>query len=249
MEFDPLAGPSLEDVRRARKAWMAEPPRGYLLMFDEEDVEQPHVMAGDHHVPGAECPTCNKPLMRLLTLDTSRLPFVLDPAPPAFLHLFYCWTCAIPFDFFAYRIDDSGGVEIVSYLKEYSGAFGPEGPYDGYTGVFPEARASLRPLTDEEEERVLLLRAEQVDETPEDRLLNDVCHQIGGFPMIFNEMEEVLCPACSAPAPFFATICDNVGCQGNNYSAEHTFTGNIGVQMVFHWCGPCSVMTAYHSCG
>lgn len=236
----------LAELRAAKAAWKCAPERGYLLTFAEDSALGPHRMAGVNSIPGAGCPNCNKPLLRLLTLDTSQLPFRLIPSPPPFIHLLYCWTCAIPYAPLVYRLDAEGGVELLDYRKECEGAFGIEGPYDGYTGEFREVRVGLRGLTDEQEEQALIVRAGG-ECPPGEWYLDSMLHQIGGFPKIYNEQEPD-CLVCGQPAPFLATICDNSEGQDTQEDQQKTFTGNSGVQMVFHYCGPCRVVTAYHSC-
>lgn len=235
----------LAELRAAKAAWQCAPERGYLLTFPEAPALGPHRMAGTNSIRGAGCPNCNKPLLRVLTLDTKQLPFQLTPNPPPFLHLLYCWTCAIPYGPLVYRLDTDAGIELLDYMKECEGAFGPEGPYDGYTGKFREVHVGLQGLTDEQEELALLQRAGEY--RPGGPNLDDTLHQVGGFPMIYNEQEPD-CPLCGNCAPFLATIADNAEGQGIQEDQKKTFTGNCGVQMVFHYCAPCRVVTAYHSC-
>lgn len=227
--------------------WQADPAEPYLLTFAGRLEKRPHRFCPSAAIAGADCPNCKKPLLRLLTLQTSELPFWRSRAKvPAAIHLLYCWTCAIPYGRFGYRIRRGGNVEILKYKDHEAGAFGPDGPYDGYTGKFPERKVGLRALSGKEQKLALQLRAdEEFDE--KNRHLTDPVHQIGGIPMIYNP-EEVQCSACGRDIPFFATICDNA--RGQDYQADtsSTFVGCSSVQMVFHWCAACAVMTAYHSC-
>lgn len=236
----------LAELRAAKATWKCVPEHGYLLTSPGDPKVGPHRMGGTQSIRGADCPNCKKPLLRVLTIDTSRSPFALTPSPPKFIHLLYCWTCAIPYGPLAYRLETDGAVELIEYLKEYDGVFGPEGPYDGYTGKFREVCVGLEALTEEEEELALLVWA-GAESPPGKPHLGDIQHQIGGFPTIFNP-QEPNCPGCGAPAPFLATICDNAEGQGLQEDVMKTFTDNCGVQMVFHYCGPCRVITAYHSC-
>ena len=132
-------------------------------------------------------------------------------------------------------------------MKEYQGALGPDGLYDSYTGEFPEVRVGLRPLSDAEEQRALELRASCEWPVGEEHLTDPV-HQIGGFPMIYNEWDNITCPLCRNAVPFLATICDSAEGQQAPLDPNKSFVDNFGVQMVFHYCGPCRVVTAYHSC-
>lgn len=225
--------------------WQANPAEPYLLTFSGPLEDRPHAFCPSTPIQGADCPNCQKPLMRLLSLQTSELPF-WNGHGPASIHLLYCWTCAIPYDLFSYSIHADGSIEILRYLDSYGGSLGPDGPYEGFTGVFPESRVGLRALSPEEQRLALQLRSE--DEYFEEyRYLTDAVHQIGGYPKIHNS-QAVECPSCGKLSPFFATICDNAVGQDFQPEASLTFTQNYGVQMVFHWCAPCAVMTAYHSC-
>jgi hypothetical protein len=59
----------------------------------------------------------------------------------------------------------------------------------------------------------------------------------------------ISCPVCSTEMPLLAAICDDA--TGNDpfgVEVENSFVGNGGVQMIFHLCRECSVVSAYHSC-
>jgi hypothetical protein len=123
--------------------------------------------------------------------------------------------------------------------------FGPDGPYDGYTGHYWLKRVSLIPLSEKVQTRQ---KAAQSDSDLMLDLYGEQNHQIGGFPVIANS-QEITCPVCLKESPLFAVICDDA--TGNNpgkVPAENTFVDNCGVQMVFHFCRDCSVVSAYHSC-
>lgn len=234
-----------DGVAAAAERWNANPPQPYIVTFSGPLEARPHRFCPSPNVPGAECPNCKKPLVHLLSLQTDQLPFWSAHSPAA-IHLLYCWTCAIPYDSFSYRIHPDGSIEILHYLDRYSDCFGPSGPYEGYTGVFPESRVGLRALSDVEQGIARQILVGEI--VPEEyRYLTEPVHQIGGFPMIYNP-QEVACPACAQGAPFFATICDNAVGEQSQFDPLLSFTGNCGVQMVFHWCTSCAVMTAYHSC-
>lgn len=232
-------------LAEAAERWKADPAEPHVLTFSGPLEARPHRFCPSPTVPGADCPNCKKPLLHLLSLKADRLPFWTLPSPAA-IHLLYCWICAIPFDLFSYRIRQDGSVEILQYLDRSSDSIGPDGPYDGYTGIFPESRVGLRALS-EEEQRIARQLSVGGEGPEEYRYLTEPIHQIGGFPLICNAYE-VQCPACDQAAPFFATIRDNAA--GHDYQSDPllTFTGNSGIQMVFHWCASCAVMTAYHSC-
>lgn len=129
--------------------------------------------------------------------------------------------------------------------SEYEYAFGPSGPYDGYTGHFPLKKIGLRPLIEDEHRR-------QVDARLNDDIAREVQavqkHQVGGLPVITNP-EEFVCPACSKRAPFLAVVYDNAS--GNppregQVPSYENFTDNPGTQMESHLCCGCSIISVYH---
>ena len=223
----------------------SNPEHGFRLNFSAAPSEIQHPFCGSNEIEGATCSACLKPLLRILSLATADPGLNVSPNETPAIHLLYCWTCSIPFGIFSYRILKSSTVEILEVPPAYEYAFGPEGPYEGYTGNFPQKNVSLVPLSDDEEQRQ---RAAQAD----DDLALELgvqSHQIGGFPLIANP-QQVSCPVCSKPSPLFAVIADEaVGNPSADlpHAPQDTFTGNAGTQMVFHLCRTCSVVSAYHS--
>jgi len=226
--------------------WKSQPTQGHWLEFDPKiRGSMQHEFGGDHRISGADCPTCRKRLLRLLSLDTRDAALGFASSIP-FLHLFYCWTCSIPFGVFSYRIERDGSIAILSYEKDYEGAFGPEGPYEDYPEVFPKHSVSLRQLTSTEQDFLKKKGDEDVEIPEEFSYLDDTPHQVGGQPFIFSPQWPITCPSCSSDAPFLAAISDNAS--GNGFPKGYTsFTGNLGVQVIFHFCTTCSVVSAYHS--
>jgi hypothetical protein len=133
-------------------------------------------------------------------------------------------------------------VELLNVPPNHECAFGPDGPYDAYTGAYPLKKVGLiAPSGEEQHEEILA----QSDLDPALRLWPK--HQIGGLPVILNP-QSIACPACLKPSPFLAVICDDAtGNQPGKVAARDSFVDNLGVQMVFHFCRECSVVTAYHS--
>ncbi len=221
------------------------PEWGYKLNFSPTPSELLHDFCGRHDINGAVCPNCNKPLLRLLSLSARDRALNFDDARHPVVHLLYCWTCSIPYGEFSYQINRDGSVEILEVPpRQPKAEFGPEGPYDGYTGLFPHRDVSLQPLSDTQQKE---LEARQ-REGAQDNFDAYFGHQVGGYPFIYNPCKS-FCPKCSNEMPVLAAICDSA--TGNDdFSNEpsETFTGNSGVQMVFQFCRDCSVVTAYHSC-
>jgi hypothetical protein len=221
------------------------PEWGCKLDFSPAASEILHDFCGQHEILGAVCPNCNKPLLRLLSLHSKDPLLNFDHKRHPSVHLLYCWTCSIPYGEFSYEINADGSVKLLEIPpRQPESEFGPEGPYDGYTGVFTARHVALKPLSDAEQRQ---LKARQAENAPDD-IDGYFGHQVGGYPFIYNPWK-AFCPKCSKEMPVLAAICDSA--TGNNdFSDEsgETFTGNSGVQMVFQFCRDCSVISAYHSC-
>ncbi len=88
------------------------PEWGYKLNFAPNPSEVSHEFCGPNDIIGALCPNCNKPLLRLLSLDAKDRVLNLDVTRSRVVHLLYCWTC-IPFGEFSYQIKSDGRVQIL----------------------------------------------------------------------------------------------------------------------------------------
>jgi hypothetical protein len=166
------------------------------------------------------------------------------------VHLLYCWTCSIPFGDFSYRVEADGSISLLQVpARQPESEFGLSGPYDGYIGVFPHRYVALRPLTVDEQNKLAVRLSGNFDDDSEDEYdLYSARHQVGGQPFIDNPTS-ISCPVCSKEIPLLAAICDDA--TGNDpfgIKPEYSFAGNGGVQIVFHFCRVCSVISAYHSC-
>jgi len=228
---------------------LTDSPYGYWLAFGLEVEDSPHQFCGENLIDGANCPACKKPLLRLLSLKANDARLHLGHPEFPFIHLLYCWTCSIPFGHFVYQMQRTGGVELLSWESDYQWAFGTDGPYEGYTGLFPGQAVGLICIS-EEENRKMQLYVEKGIESPVegDRYLYGPRHQIGGSPLIFNAEGSIRCLLCEAEIPLLAAISDDAGpLTSTKSSVDKTFTGNYGTQMIFHYCRSCAVVSAYHS--
>jgi hypothetical protein len=221
------------------------PETGYWLNFSPPPGAYTHEFCGSNTIPGAQCPNCDKPLLKSASLSANDPALFLDPTRFSSLPLLYCWTCAIPYGEFRYKIHPDGSVGILKYLESYDDAFGPDGPYDGYTGEFRATTFSLERQSDEEQ-RLLRSHFEETEDDLPDELAYPR-HQVGGFPMIYNPQSDV-CPQCGVEMVTFASISDHALGNGDAKKPEDSFVDNSGVQTVFSFCRDCSVVSAYHSC-
>jgi len=223
----------------------SNPEHGYVLNFSPDANGVQHQFCGTHEIRGAACPNCNKPLLRILSLNAKDRVLNLDESKTPFVHLLYCWTCSIPYGDFSYRVNSDGSIEMLQIPeRQPDSEFGLEGPYDGYTGLYPAQRVTLEPMKGVDDAKLAVARKEGEYDSDDPR------HQIGGSPFIENPQTPA-CPICSKEIPLLAAICDDA--TGNdpwnreNHEEANTFAGNGGVQMVFHFCRDCSVVSAYHS--
>jgi hypothetical protein len=224
------------------------PEWGYWLNFTPGPDAVLHDFCGKNDIAGAHCPNCDLPLLRLLSLHANDPVLNLDPDRFSVVHLLYCWTCSIPFGEFCYKVDQDGSVRLLRLPPRSEYEHGPDGPVDGYTGQLPHRQVSLEFISGEDQ----LALKQRWESTRDDidilRGLDEPRHQVGGYPFIYNPIR-IVCPECSQDMPLFAAICN--GATGNDAwktTAEDSFVGNGGVQMVFHLCRNCSILSAYSSC-
>ncbi len=71
---------------------------GYFVTYSqqtEETSNYSHTFCGPHNIQGAQCPNCNKPLLRFLAIDTSDPRMAKIDTDIETISFFYCWTCNI----------------------------------------------------------------------------------------------------------------------------------------------------------
>jgi len=225
-----------------------DPEWGYLVKFAPSATDILHDFCGENFIAAAFCPNCQRPFTRLMSLNTADKALNIERYTLPTVHLLYCWTCSIPFGTFSYKMNNDGSVELLTLPpRKPDSEHGPNGPYDGYTGLFPHRLVALESLSPEEQlkQRNYWLSP---DSDPVDFEVDELRHQIGGYPFIYNPLK-TSCQICLGDMPLFASICNDAG--GNfAFGAPEggSFVGNGGVQMVFHFCRKCSVVSAYSSC-
>lgn len=221
------------------------PEQGHWIRFCGQDEADPfeHAFCGAHNIPGAECPNCRTPLLRLLTLDLADARLQLASLSCPKLHLLYCWTCneqAFPY---VYSFDSDGGVSVIQAgLRGRARNF----PYSDYPEYFPAQPIRLVPLTREDQD--VLTRIGCDPRSDESFILQERYpelatphHQVGGRPYLIQDFWMDTCPQCSAPTPMLAAISDDTG-------GEHEFTDNPFVQVVFHLCTACQIVSVKNIC-
>ena len=107
-----------------------------------------HTFGGPHQIAGANCPNCDKPLLRFLSLNTSDARLKLKGAPGTELSLLYCWTCNLAQQSFVYRMTPSDGIEILSFG---AGGAVTDFPYPDYPAAFALGSVAFVPVTPEDQ--------------------------------------------------------------------------------------------------
>jgi hypothetical protein len=214
----------------------------YLLPVPLAEHGYRHTVCGQHEIPGAWCPNCEKPLLRFFSFDPSdaRIPRIGGGVP---IDLVYCWTCNISQRPFLYQLLPGGGVKLLRYGE---GGVEHDFPYEDYPPYFPESLVNLLELTPDEQALIRQINADVLD-IPLDakRRLTDPQHQLGGEPyLIQSNWEDWMvteCPLCQGPMVFLASV-------GDTTVDGRGFTHNIGVQVLFSCCEACAVIGASQQC-
>ncbi|MCB9886841.1 MAG: hypothetical protein H6838_15215 [Planctomycetes bacterium] len=197
--------PSIESV----------PRNGFRPRFEKRGR---HLFCGAHKIAGAGCPNCDRPLMRMMSLDASDERLGLAALRLSRVPLLFCWQCNIAQDVTQYRLRSDGGIELLRFKR---GTQGPDFPYSDYPVFFPEARFELR----------------AVPQAP----AGSARHQVGGRPFVLQGLRDIRCKVCRRKMRFLASIADNA-------TGKRTFAGNSGVQTLFHLCLEDGVVASYHEC-
>ena len=242
-------------------SFVALQPQGYLIEFGVDDPEPQdwfaelrrdvalsakyrHQFCGPHELPGAQCPNCERPMLRFLALDTRDPRLNLGDPCFASLPLLYCWQCPVAQGPLSYRILDDGDVSLLQYNH---GAPETDFPYDDYPVAFPGAPARLIQLNDMGQHMLRQYNDDDIDAwypflQKYPRLMT--CrHQYGGEPYLIQRDTDyqINCPTCSGRMPFLASI-------GDDCLDPRGFTENESTQVIYHYCGHCQDVSAFQQC-
>jgi hypothetical protein len=221
--------------------YISVPHRGYFLTHGKTDLEKKpeHIFCGPNEYEEL-CPNCNKPLLVMLTLDTTDDRLLLDDPHFKRLRLCFCWTCNIAQDPFCYQFDYHGGIRL---LKHGEGGGANDFPYDNYPLYFPSQSMELTHIDYEDQSIIHRLNANAPDEhllvkkRPD---LSQPKHQIGGEPYWVGgkPSTDIICQKCRTIMPFLASIADDA-------TEGLKFTGNPSTQTLFFLCRRCFIVAAY----
>ena len=188
---------------------------GFGLLFDQRGR---HVFCGAHAIPGAGCPNCDRPMLRMMSLDASDERLRIAAIGVERVPLLFCWQCNVAQDVTQYRLRADGGIDLLRFKR---GTQGPDFPYSGYPESFPEARFDLLPVP------AAAAKAPR--------------HQVGGTPFVLQGLRDLRCKICRRRMRFLACIADDA-------TQGWTFAGNSWVQTHFHVCLDDGVIASYHEC-
>ena len=87
--------------------------QAYFFELRPNQARYRHVFCGEHRAPGATWPNCQKPMLRMLSLDCEDQRLGLVELGIPVLDLVFCWTCNLGEVRTAYRLDPSGGTSLI----------------------------------------------------------------------------------------------------------------------------------------
>ena len=180
-----------------------------------------HQACGAHSIAGAHCPNCDKPLLLLLSLDTTDPRLELADFGVATLPLLCCWTCSWNSAVVQYRVHRDR-VELLRYPR---GGVTKGFPYADYPIAFAGAAFDLVPAPSSASAAV------------ESRA---PVTQIGGFPQLLDGPGSLQpCHVCGRAMVFLASV-------GDTMPDGSSLTGNAWVQIVFLLCREDRVVAVTH---
>jgi hypothetical protein len=220
---------------------LARPIQGHLMVpAMSAPSYDGHMLCGHQNIAGAVSPNSGRRLLQLAQINTSDPRLELASANFEVLPLLYSWTCDIHHGTFTYRVG-RGAVALLDFQR---GQAYSNFPYDNYPDSFPPLSMELSPISATDQQIILELNdRDAACASPHRRTFLDAPrHQVGGIPRLMQDEEfSFNCPVCTGEMPFLASIADDNG-------TPRGFTGNAYIQVVYHLCRACWVVTAYNIC-
>ena len=215
----------------------------------ETSTQFGHYFCGAHAIAGADCPNCQKPLLRFLTLETSDKRVGLSHLGERQIHCLFCWTCNIAHESFYYKHNSDASVSLLEYGE---GGVETDFPYDDYPIAFPGASVNLIEISEDAQKAMKSVNVGRLkisswrDKHPD---LFGCRHQVGGQPFLIQRNpdyeigRDIRCPECKNRMPFLAAI-------ANDCLDERGFAGEegAGVQVLFNLCRACLTLHAFQQC-
>jgi|GEM_PF-1311598 len=246
-------------------------PQSYTLRELNTACDHPeykHYFCGPHDVPGAFCPNCMKPLLRLLAIDTRDERLGLTYCPFPIFSLFHCMTCEILNGVFYYQIHATDGR--ISILDYKEGTVQPEYiPFypKPYPRHFQGQPIQLVPLS-EEQQWYIINNQRLAEEYTSDIYTYDMekreqfakkinefhkqyirlkidAHQIGGFPKLTQGWEVMTGQGWDG---HMCPLCNQemtfLAAIDDKNTDPRGFVGTEIGQFLFTWCSRCFVVEA-----
>jgi hypothetical protein len=175
-------------------------------------------------------------MTRLLTLDTSDIRLETGGLRVSTLPILICHTCVYWVGPFYYQLISVDQVSVF----EYNFIADPEWNANFGLLEFPRKEIELLPIDDSTQQIIQRFNDGEILLTDLLPLLgwdNDLYHQIGGEPILIqnNPDKIVLCPKCSLPMPFLASM-------GNGDEGDGGFFGYPFAQLLVHFCRICQIV-------
>lgn len=218
--------------------------KGYFIRYSANpgSIDNPaNYFCGEHNVSGADCPNCNKKLLRLFSFDAHEFPVDRLSFPFSTVGLFFCWTCNISQGDFYYKYLDDDEIKILQYEKD---GVVTDFPYELYPEYFPESHIEFVEIDENVQQAVSKLNLGVEDEINFDKQMRDLIvpkHQFGGEPYLIQPDEIKKCPECLDEMSFLVAV-------GDDCLDDRGFTGNDFVQTIFKYCPKCFAFCAYQRC-
>jgi hypothetical protein len=205
--------------------------QSYLLRFFASDRDQPlHVFCGAPAARDAECPNCERPLLRYAELESSDPRLGLEALGR--LPLLFCWRCELSQEPLHYRVLSSGAVELTRWAR---GEVQADFPYPDYPDAFPAGELVLEALDPADEEVLRALRSGEFCATElwrDHPHLVDPQHHCAASPLYLSEPPRLHCTSCAGPMRFLVAF-------GDACLDPRGFVGEPGVQVLFFLCSSC----------
>ena len=230
-----------------------------------------HSIGGPNGLVNGGCPSCGKPLLLFLTLDTGDPRLGWLSHEPRLMKFCYCMRCELCSDLFAYR--QQGATRIETIVAHKGDTHFPEWQEGVGFEVIPHRKFELEPTGRRCQALADCLNAESDLSPDEEREFSVLSgnrgiprqtNQIGGRPYVASAQPYPLCPACCPDAAnrekyrvfmqrglpqyveelqqYRMTPIASIG-NDDRFGLRLTFDG---ATILFYACTTCGTTAAYH---
>lgn len=198
-----------------------------------------HAFCGATRARGAECPNCERPLLRYAELESSDPRLGLPDLGR--VPLLFCWRCELSQEPLHYRLLSAEAIELRRWGR---GGVQEDFPYSGYPDELPESELSLEALSREDERVLRSIRNGELHVTDlwhTHPHLVEPQHHLSTSPLYLVDPPQLRCTSCAGPMRFLAAF-------GDACLDPRGFVGEPGVQVLFFLCGDCREVGACQVC-